>query len=158
MKHARRITGNPYLADDILEAEENIRTSDVENENVELNLGLSLNSGSQGSVASILNVKSSFVEQISPVYLGNYIAKGKMKSIMLNHMTFVSTRGKRPNGKKTEGLLYTCNKKDEMEIVCLCHGDLLNAVEFVEHASRGYVEHPLNHIFIDGEQIKQHCY
>ncbi|KAG5620085.1 hypothetical protein H5410_005303 [Solanum commersonii] len=124
-------------------AEENIRTSDVENENVELNLGLSLNSGSQGSVASsvaevetqqpptqVLDVKSSFVEQISPVYLGNYIAKGKIKNIMLNHMTFVSTIGKRPNGKKTEGLLYTCNKKDEMEIVCLCHGDLLNAVEF----------------------------
>ncbi|XP_049364509.1 ninja-family protein AFP3-like [Solanum verrucosum] len=152
-------------------AEENIRTSDVENENVELNLGLSLNSGLQGSVASsvaevetqqpptqVLDVKSSFVEQKSPVYSGNYIAKGKIKNFMLNRMTFVSTRGKRPNGKKTEGLLYTCNKKDEMEIVCLCHGDLLNAVEFVEHASGGYVEHPLNHIFIDGEQIKQHCY
>ncbi|XP_049375782.1 ninja-family protein AFP3-like [Solanum verrucosum] len=106
-------------------AEENIRTSKVENENVELNLGLSLN--------------------------GNYIAKGKIKNFMLNHMTFVSTRGKGPNGKKTEGLLYLCNKKDEVEIVFLCHGDLLNAAEFVEHASGCYVEHPLNHIFIDGE-------
>ncbi|WMV13842.1 hypothetical protein MTR67_007227 [Solanum verrucosum] len=135
-------------------AEENIRTSDVENENVELNLGLSLNSGLQGSVASSV----AEVETQQPPTQGNYIAKGKIKNFMLNRMTFVSTRGKRPNGKKTEGLLYTCNKKDEMEIVCLCHGDLLNAVEFVEHASGGYVEHPLNHIFIDGEQIKQHCY
>ncbi|KAH0698575.1 hypothetical protein KY284_012790 [Solanum tuberosum] len=131
-------------------AEENIRTSNVENENVELNLGFSLNSGLQGSVASsvaevetqqpptqVLDVKSSFVEHKSPVYSENYIAKGKIKNFMLNHMTFVSTRGKRPNGKKTEGLLYASNKKDEMEIVCLCHGDLLNVVEFVEHAGGG---------------------
>ncbi|KAH0716804.1 hypothetical protein KY290_013064 [Solanum tuberosum] len=147
-------------------AEENIGTSNVENENVELNLGLSLNGGSQGSVASspnnhllkeiiffplVLDVESSFVEHKSLLYSGNYIAKGKIKNIMLNHMTFVSTRGKGPNGKKTEGLLYPFNKKDEVEIVFLCHGDLLNATEFAEHASGGYVEHPLNHIFIDGE-------
>ncbi|KAG5619860.1 hypothetical protein H5410_005078 [Solanum commersonii] len=55
------------------------------------------------------------------------------------------------NGKKTEGLLYPCNKKDEVEIVCLCYGDFLNAVEFVEHGGGGYIENPLNHIFIDGE-------
>ncbi|KAK6796248.1 hypothetical protein RDI58_003949 [Solanum bulbocastanum] len=132
-------------------AEENIRTSNVENENVELNLGLSLNGGSQRSVASSVAKKS-------PIYSGNYIAKGKIRNFMLNHMTFASTRGKGPNGKKTEGLLYTCNKKDEVEIVCLCHGDLLNAIEFVKHAGGGYVEHLLNDIFIDGEQIKHHCY
>ncbi|XP_015165506.1 ninja-family protein AFP3-like [Solanum tuberosum] len=114
-------------------AKENIRTSNVENENVELNLGFSLNSGLQGSVASSV----AEVETQQPPTQGNYIAKGKIKNFMLNHMTFVSTRGKRPNGKKTEGLLYACNKKDEMEIVCLCHGDLLNAVEFVEHTGGG---------------------
>ncbi|XP_049375060.1 ninja-family protein AFP3-like [Solanum verrucosum] len=140
-------------------------TSNVENENVELN------GGSQGSVASsvvevetqqpptqVLDVKSSFVEQKSPVYSGNYIAKGKIKIFMLNHMTFVFTRGEGPNGKKIEGLLYSCKNKDEAEKVGLCHGDLLNAVEFVEHTDGGYVEHPLNYIFIDGKYIKKHCY
>ncbi|KAH0695989.1 hypothetical protein KY289_013471 [Solanum tuberosum] len=100
-------------------AEENIGTSNVENENVELNLGLSLN-----------------VDR---------------KEVVLQVPTTTYSRGKGPNGKKTEGLLYPCNKKDEVEIVFLCHGDLLNAAEFIEHASGGYVEHPLNHIFIDGE-------
>ncbi|XP_015159669.1 ninja-family protein AFP3-like [Solanum tuberosum] len=126
-------------------AEENIGTSNVENENVELNLGLSLN-----VILMWIARKWCFKSQQPPTQ-GNYIAKGKIKNFMLNHMTFVSTRGKGPNGKKTEGLLYPCNKKDEVEIVFLCHGDLLNAAEFVEHASGGYVEHPLNHIFIDGE-------
>ncbi|KAG5620372.1 hypothetical protein H5410_005590 [Solanum commersonii] len=102
-------------------------------------------------ILEVLDVKSSFVEHKSPVYSGNYIAKGKIKNFMLNHMTFVSTRGKGPNGKITEGLLYPCNKKDEVEIVFLFHGDLLNAAEFVEYSSGGYVDHPLNHIFIDGE-------
>ncbi|KAG5621463.1 hypothetical protein H5410_006681 [Solanum commersonii] len=75
---------------------ENIGTSNVENENVELNLGLSLNGGSQGSVASSV----AEVETQQPP----------------------------------------------------------TQVEFVEHVGGGYVEHPLNHIFIDGKQIKQHCY
>ncbi|XP_049382675.1 ninja-family protein AFP3-like [Solanum stenotomum] len=125
-------------------AKENMGTSNVENENVELN------GGSQGSVASSVTE----VEIQQPPIQGNYIAKMKIKNFKLNHMTFVSTRGEGPKGKKTEGLLYSCKKKDEVEIVCLCHGDLLNAAEFVEHTGGGYVEHPLNHIFIDGKQIK----
>lgn len=61
------------------------------------------------------------------------------------------TRGEGENGKKTEGLLYTYKKKDEVKIVCFCHGDILNATEFVEHADGGYVVNSLNHIFIDGK-------
>ncbi|XP_015162985.1 ninja-family protein AFP3-like [Solanum tuberosum] len=122
-------------------AEENTGTSNVENENVELN------GGSQGSVASSV----AEVETQQPPTQGNYIAKGKIKIFMLNHMTFVFTRGEGPNGKKIEELLYSCKKKDEVEKVGLCHGDLLNVVEFVEHTGGGYVEHPLNHIFIDGK-------
>ncbi|KAH0770028.1 hypothetical protein KY290_014009 [Solanum tuberosum] len=130
-------------------AEENIGTSNVENENVELNLGLSLKGGSQGSVASSVVE----VQMQQPPTQGNYITKGKIKNFMLNHMTFVFTRGEGQNGKKTEGLLYSFKKKNEVEIVCLCHGDLLNAVEFVEHAGGGYVVNPLNHIFIYEKQI-----
>ncbi|KAK4726818.1 hypothetical protein R3W88_031735 [Solanum pinnatisectum] len=77
-------------------AEEKIGTSNVENENAELNLGLSLNGGSQGSVASSV----AEVETQQPP----------------------------------------------------------TQVEFVEHAGGGYVENPLNHIFIAGKQIKQHYY
>ncbi|KAK6796298.1 hypothetical protein RDI58_003999 [Solanum bulbocastanum] len=114
-------------------AEEITGTSKVGNENVELN------GGSQGSVASsVVEVET----QQPPT-------QGKIKNFMLNHMTFVFTRGQGPNGNKTEGLLYSCKNKDEVEIVCLCYGDLLNASEFVEHTGGGYVEHPLNHIFID---------
>uniref|UniRef100_M1DVV1 Ninja-family protein n=1 Tax=Solanum tuberosum TaxID=4113 RepID=M1DVV1_SOLTU len=126
MKHARRITGNLYLAGDILEGI-------FSRLPVKTLLRLKCLCGLQGSVASSV----AEVETQQPPTQGNYIAKGKIKNFMLNHMTFVSTRGKRPNGKKTEGLLYACNKKDEMEIVCLCHGDLLNAVEFVEHTGGG---------------------
>ncbi|KAK4709817.1 hypothetical protein R3W88_004330 [Solanum pinnatisectum] len=129
-------------------AEENTGTSNVENENVKLN------GGSQGSVASSV----AEVETQQPPTQGNLIAKGKIKNFMFNHMTFVFTRGEGPNGKKTEALLYSCKKKNEVVIVCLCHGDLLNAAEFVEHTGGGYVEHPLNHILIDGKQIKQHWY
>ncbi|XP_049375784.1 ninja-family protein AFP3-like [Solanum verrucosum] len=114
-------------------ADENTVTSNVENENVELN------GGSQGSVASsVAEVET----QQPPI---------QDKNIKFNHMTFVSTRGEGPNGKKTEGVLYSCKKKDEVGIVCLCHGDLLNAAEFVEHTGGGYVEHHINHIFIDGK-------
>ncbi|WMV13733.1 hypothetical protein MTR67_007118 [Solanum verrucosum] len=75
--------------------------------------------GSHGSVASSV----AEVETQQPPTQGNYIANGKIKNIMLNHMTFVFMR-----------------------------------VEFVEHTGGGYVEKPLNHILIDGEQIKQDCY
>ncbi|KAK4709815.1 hypothetical protein R3W88_004328 [Solanum pinnatisectum] len=157
--------------------EENTGTSNVENENVELNGNFDvhskkMNSGSQGSVASSVaevetqqpptqGIKILRIDLYSKNHLciqGIILLKGRSKNFMLNHMTFVFTRGEGPYGKKTEGLLYLCKKKDEVEIICLCHGDLLNAVEFVEHIGGGYVEHPLNHIFIDGKQIKQHCY
>ncbi|KAG5621534.1 hypothetical protein H5410_006752 [Solanum commersonii] len=116
-------------------AEENIGTSNVENENVELNLRFSLKGGSQESVASSVVE----VQMQQPSTQGNYITKGKIKNFMLNHMTIVFTRGEGQNEKKTEGLLYSYKKKDEVEIVCLCHGGLLNAVEFVEHAGGGHV-------------------
>ncbi|KAK4710444.1 hypothetical protein R3W88_004957 [Solanum pinnatisectum] len=60
-------------------AEENMETSNVENENVELNLGLSLNGGSQGSVASSVAevetqqppIQAEFVEHASEGYVVN---------------------------------------------------------------------------------------
>ncbi|WMV15079.1 hypothetical protein MTR67_008464, partial [Solanum verrucosum] len=122
-------------------AEENIGTSNVENENVELN------GGSQGSIASSVTE----VQTQQPPTQGIKITKGKIKNFMLNHMTIVFTRGEGQNGKKIKGLLYSYKKKDEVEIVCLCYGDLLNAAQFVEHAGGGYVVNPLNHIFIYGK-------
>lgn len=68
--------------------------------------------------------KTYFVEQKSHVYSGNYIAKSKIKNFILNHMTNVLTSDEGPNGKKIEGLLYSCKKKDEVDLVSLCH-DLL---------------------------------
>lgn len=68
-----------------------------------------------------------FFEKESLVYLGNYITKGKIKNIILNHMTTVFTRGEGPNGKKIEGLLYSCKNKDKVDIVYLSHDDLLNS-------------------------------
>lgn len=39
-------------------------------------------------------------------------------------MTNVLTSDEGPNGKKIEGHLYSCKKKDEVDLVSLCH-DLL---------------------------------
>ncbi|WMV15080.1 hypothetical protein MTR67_008465 [Solanum verrucosum] len=106
--------------------------------------------GSQGSVdSSVVEVET----QQPPTQEKN-IAKEKLRNFALNNMAIVFTRGEGPNGKNTEGFLYSGKKRDEVKIVCLCHDHFLNAAEFVEHAGGGDVENPFKHIFIDGKQIK----
>ncbi|KAH0717390.1 hypothetical protein KY285_013421 [Solanum tuberosum] len=133
-------------------AKENIGTSrNVANENMKLNLELSLNGGSQGCVASsVAEVET----QQPPTQEKNNIATEKFRNFMLNNMANVFTKGEGPKRKKTEGLLYSFKKRDEVKIVCLCHGNFLNAEEFVKHAGGGDVEDPLEHIIIEGKQIK----
>ncbi|XP_015065555.1 ninja-family protein AFP3-like [Solanum pennellii] len=132
-------------------AKEKIGTSrNVENKNMKLNLGLPLNGESQGCVAS--RVAEVEIQQ-SPTQEEN-IAKEKFENFVLNNMANVYTKGEGPKGKKIEGLLYSCTEIDEVKIVCLCHGNFLNADEFVKHAGGGDVVNPLEHIFIEGKQIK----
>lgn len=88
------------------------------------------------------------------MYSEENIAKEKFENFMLNNMANVYTKGEGPKGNKVEGLLYSCKEIDQVKIVCLCHGNFLNADEFVKHAGGGDVVNPLEHIFIEGKQIK----
>ncbi|MCD9639709.1 hypothetical protein HAX54_024415 [Datura stramonium] len=74
-------------------------------------------------------------------------AEEMFRNFMLN-MPCVSTRGDGPNGKKIEGFLYGYKKKEDVKIVCVCHGNFLSPAEFVKHAGGGDVENPLRHIVI----------
>ncbi|KAK1432920.1 hypothetical protein QVD17_09823 [Tagetes erecta] len=62
-------------------------------------------------------------------------------------MPCVSTKGDGPNGRRIQGFLYRYGK-DEVRIVCVCHGSFLTPAEFVKHGGGGDVEHPLRHILV----------
>nr|XP_043637642.1 ninja-family protein Os03g0419100 [Erigeron canadensis] len=65
----------------------------------------------------------------------------------LARMPCVSTTGNGPNGKRVRGFLYRYTK-NEVTIVCICHGQSFSPGEFVEHAGGVDVVHPLKHITI----------
>ena len=68
---------------------------------------------------------------------------------MMEEMPCVSTRGDGPNGRRVEGFLYRYRDREEVRVVCVCHGNFLTPAEFVKHAGGGDVEHPLRHIVIN---------
>ncbi|CAI9107380.1 OLC1v1006718C1 [Oldenlandia corymbosa var. corymbosa] len=63
----------------------------------------------------------------------------------LPQMPCVSTTGNGPNGKTVTGFLYRYTK-NEVSIVCVCHGSSFTPAEFVEHAGGTDVTNPLRHI------------
>lgn len=63
----------------------------------------------------------------------------------LPRMPRVSTTGTGPNGKTITGFLYRYTK-NEVSIVCVCHGTSFSPAEFVEHAGGTDITHPLRHI------------
>ncbi|KAI3678688.1 hypothetical protein L6452_37989 [Arctium lappa] len=65
----------------------------------------------------------------------------------LTRMPYVSTTGNGPNGKTVSGFLYRYTK-NEVSIVCVCHGQLFSPAGFVEHAGGVDIAHPLKHITI----------
>ncbi|CAI9766787.1 unnamed protein product [Fraxinus pennsylvanica] len=70
------------------------------------------------------------------------------KNVMLD-MPLVSTRATGPNGTRVQGFLYRYKKRDEVRIVCVCHGNFYSPTEFVEHAGGGNVENPMRHIVVN---------
>lgn len=57
---------------------------------------------------------------------------------ILEDMPCVSTRDVGANGKKVEGFLYWYGgNKEEVKIVCVCHGSFLSPAEFVRHGGGG---------------------
>ncbi|WMV15076.1 hypothetical protein MTR67_008461 [Solanum verrucosum] len=113
--------------------------------NVELNLGNSLNGGSQGSVASSL---TELETQQPPNRWGSAKeVREKLRKFLYN-MPCVFYDG--PNGKKTKGyFLYSFMKREDLKIVCACHASFLTPAEFVKHGGGGdNVENPLKHISI----------
>lgn len=70
-----------------------------------------------------------------------------MRNFLLS-MPRVSTRGDGPNGKKTDGFLYSGSKREDIKIICVCHGNVFSTAEFIKHAGGGDVQNPLKHIII----------
>ncbi|XP_071738091.1 uncharacterized protein [Rutidosis leptorrhynchoides] len=66
---------------------------------------------------------------------------------VLARMPCVSTTGNGPNGKTISGFLYRYTKND-VSIVCVCHGHSFSPAGFVEHAGGVNIAHPLKHITI----------
>lgn len=67
----------------------------------------------------------------------------------MEDMPCVFTKGDGPNGRRIEGILYQYGKREEVRIMCVCHGSFLSPAEFVKHAGGGDVAHPLRHIVIN---------
>lgn len=66
----------------------------------------------------------------------------------LPKMPCVSTTGPSPNGKTISGFLYSYSR-DEVSIVCVCHGTFLSPAEFVQHSGRTDLSHPERHIVVN---------
>ncbi|KAK4357997.1 hypothetical protein RND71_023607 [Anisodus tanguticus] len=67
----------------------------------------------------------------------------------LENMPCVFTKGDGPNGRRVDGILYRYGKGEEVRIMCVCHGSFHSPAEFVKHAGRTDVAHPLKHIVIN---------
>ncbi|GMJ05811.1 LITTLE NINJA, ABI five binding protein 2 [Hibiscus trionum] len=66
---------------------------------------------------------------------------------IMKQMPSVTTTGDGPNGRKIEGILYKYNK-EQVHIVCVCHGKFLSPEEFVMHAGGTDVANPMKHITV----------
>ncbi|XXG46595.1 hypothetical protein AAC387_Pa02g1402 [Persea americana] len=74
----------------------------------------------------------------------------EMSRSVMEEMPCVSTVVEGPNGiRKIEGFLYKYREREELRIVCVCHGKFLSPAEFVKHAGGGDVAHPLRHILVN---------
>lgn len=73
----------------------------------------------------------------------------EMSRTVMEEMPCVSTEVEGPNGiRKIEGFLYKYREREELRIVCVCHGKFFSPAEFVKHAGGGDVAHPLRHILV----------
>ncbi|KAK4423682.1 Ninja-family protein AFP2 [Sesamum alatum] len=67
----------------------------------------------------------------------------------MDDMPCVFTVGDGPNGRRVDGILYRYGKREEVRIMCICHGSFHSPAEFVKHAGGTDVDHPLKHIVIN---------
>ncbi|CAH1447166.1 unnamed protein product [Lactuca virosa] len=74
-------------------------------------------------------------------------SQNQQQASILARMPCVSTTGNGPNGKTVSGFLYRYTK-NEVSIVCVCHGQSFSPAGFVEHAGGVGITHPLKHITI----------
>ncbi|KAI4335900.1 hypothetical protein L6164_014497 [Bauhinia variegata] len=65
----------------------------------------------------------------------------------LKKMPSVRTTGDGPYGRRIEGILYKY-VKDEVWIVCVCHGRFFSPAGFVKHAGGRDVENPMRRITV----------
>lgn len=75
------------------------------------------------------------------------LGSANQQASFLARMPCVSTTGNGPKGKTVSGFLYRYTK-NEVSIVCVCHGQSFSPSGFVEHAGGVDIVHPLKHITI----------
>ncbi|KAK7388863.1 hypothetical protein VNO78_23690 [Psophocarpus tetragonolobus] len=71
---------------------------------------------------------------------------------IMRQMPSVATTGDSRTGKRIEGLLYKY-KRDQVCIVCVCHGSFLSPTEFVMHAGGKEVADPMKHITVSSNSF-----
>ncbi|CAA2997630.1 Hypothetical predicted protein [Olea europaea subsp. europaea] len=73
----------------------------------------------------------------------------EIRTNAVEDMPCVFTKGDGPNGRRVDGILYKYGKREEVRIMCICHGNLLSPAEFVMHAGGSDVDNPLKHIVVN---------
>ncbi|KAL9666347.1 hypothetical protein QQ045_000676 [Rhodiola kirilowii] len=101
--------------------------------------------GISATAAAIGNLSDKNVTRQSLMARNEGMERPALSSTPLAQMPCVSTTG--PEGKTVRGFLYRYTK-EEVCIVCVCHGCSFSPAKFVEHAGGRDVENPLRHITV----------
>ncbi|CAM8982943.1 unnamed protein product [Rhodiola kirilowii] len=103
--------------------------------------------GISAPAAAIGNLSDKNVTRQSLMARNEGMGRPALSSTPLAKMPCVSTTGTGPEGKTVRGFLYRYTK-EEVCIVCVCHGCSFSPAKFVEHAGGRDVENPLRHITV----------
>ncbi|KAL0296848.1 UNVERIFIED_CONTAM: Ninja-family protein AFP2 [Sesamum radiatum] len=131
--------------------------SDLEGKTLEGSSGESLQEGSNHDIASsgsntresTSRATGSETENLSKRPDSSRTRGREIPSNSMDDMPCVFTVGDGPNGRRVDGILYRYGKREEVRIMCICHGSFHSPAEFIKHAGGTDVDHPLKHIVIN---------
>ncbi|XP_061364961.1 ninja-family protein AFP3-like [Gastrolobium bilobum] len=119
-------------------ASSNVQTSPKKKNNCKLSPKAMLKEMSERPSDTKLESPAKKLKQVNPNLKGDAME-------FVREMHSVTTTGDGPSGKRIEGLLYNY-RRDQVCIVCVCHGSFLSPAEFVMHAGGKEVANPMKHI------------
>lgn len=131
--------------------------SDLESKTSEGSSGESLQEGSNHDIPSsgsnrresTSQAKGSETENPSKRADSSRTQGREIPTNSMDDMPCVFTVGDGPNGRRVDGILYRYGKREEVRIMCICHGSFHSPAEFIKHAGGTDVDHPLKHIVIN---------